>query len=285
MRALLCLALLCVPTAGLAAGTNSMVGLLTDKLMLPTAKVDPRGALPDVNAPHVIVTQKAVWWADNGQSLQKATQLYLTRDTDIHDPKMRIDALFDAVTRAQAGGQTPVVLLDTRLPQPVRMRVFATLTQANANACVAVAYGRRAHCAGPIEYRQAAGELFSPGAAEHTAAGEKRPGKAERPVTSKKAAAAAGLSEAHVKAVMRKYEPRVQQCYRKKLVHRTRLKGKLVMRVVVGSTGKVVEVGVKRDFLKDGDVAACVIDVLYDAQFNRRGTGTIEITYPFTFKS
>lgn len=94
------------------------------------------------------------------------------------------------------------------------------------------------------------------------------------------------LDKEEIRRVIRSHLSSIQKCYETSLMKRPTLEGRLVLRITVGSTGKVTDVEATTDTLSEPEVAKCVIAIAKTWVFPPpRGGATAEIRYPFVFKT
>jgi hypothetical protein len=87
------------------------------------------------------------------------------------------------------------------------------------------------------------------------------------------------------KAIIRRYVKRniqkLQYCYEKELIKKSGLAGKLVAKWTINDQGKTEDVATPTTF--DPDVGACVVTVFTGIEFPKPKSGTVAVSYPFTF--
>ncbi|MBW2700083.1 MAG: TonB family protein [Deltaproteobacteria bacterium] len=94
------------------------------------------------------------------------------------------------------------------------------------------------------------------------------------------------LSKDIIQRVIRKHINRIKFCYEKALLKRVDLKGKVMVRFVVGGKGKVISASLSSSTLGDKNTEACILTVVRAMVFPKpKGGGLVIVNYPFVFKS
>lgn len=133
----------------------------------------------------------------------------------------------------------------------------------------------------PVEYQ----DLGTEGVIDGT--GEKRRVKREAVVTAKLTPAAIeefesdGRDRGQIKKVVKRKLGLIRRCYERKLKRDPDLRGKVVVRFVIHSGGRVIEVEVLENTTGDSDLAACVAGRVSAIRFGPADGGDTLVTYPF----
>jgi len=83
--------------------------------------------------------------------------------------------------------------------------------------------------------------------------------------------------------VVRRYAAGIQYCYDQELKADPGLKGKLVVSITVGPTGKVLAAQVVEDTLRNADAKACVLSQIQGWSFPAIEAGEVTFKTPFVF--
>jgi outer membrane biosynthesis protein TonB len=133
----------------------------------------------------------------------------------------------------------------------------------------------------PVEYQ----DLGTEGVLNGT--GDKRRVKREAVVTAKLTPAAIedfesdGRDRGQIKKVVKRRLGMIRRCYERKLKRDPNLRGKVVVRFVIHSGGRVIEVEVVENTTGDSDLAACVAGRVRSIRFGPADGGDTLVTYPF----
>jgi Ca-activated chloride channel family protein len=93
------------------------------------------------------------------------------------------------------------------------------------------------------------------------------------------------LSKEVIKKVMKQYSDKVRTCYEDELQKNPKLEGKVVVKLVISSTGAVTSVTIAESTLGSDAVEKCILAILKKAVFPApEGGGTLVVTYPYIFK-
>ncbi len=91
------------------------------------------------------------------------------------------------------------------------------------------------------------------------------------------------LEKYAIDLVMKQKTPVVRQCYTRELRRDPSLRGKLVVRFVVGESGRVKYAAVRGSTLDSRIVEECVLEKIRTAEFPKPRGGTVIVSYPFSF--
>ncbi len=112
-----------------------------------------------------------------------------------------------------------------------------------------------------------------------------RAGRRQPKVVPLEPRVAPGLEREEVRRVIRRHRAQYRACYEKRLQAVRGLNGKIVMRFVVGQSGRVVAAAVESSTMKDAQVEGCLRRRMMHWHFPRPvGGGTVAVRYPFLFK-
>lgn len=87
-----------------------------------------------------------------------------------------------------------------------------------------------------------------------------------------------------VQAIVRKHYDAFRKCYEEGLRRTPDLKGKVVVRFVIGRDGGVDSVRNDGSELPDTSVVQCILDAYWDLCFPRPEGGIITVVYPIMFE-
>ena len=105
-----------------------------------------------------------------------------------------------------------------------------------------------------------------------------------RPVTSE-AIIEGGLSRSQIAAVIEKHMGEIVYCYEKGLQKMPSLGGRVGMRFVIGSRGRVTSAKVARSSLRSSMVESCMVRRLKSWKFPKpRGNVDVKVSYPFVLR-
>ncbi len=88
------------------------------------------------------------------------------------------------------------------------------------------------------------------------------------------------LPAAHVRQVVRDHFDDVRQCYANGVAKNANLRGKVILRFVIGRKGKVENVSDAGSDMPDPKVTNCVIDTFHKLQFDAPDSGIVIVVYP-----
>lgn len=91
------------------------------------------------------------------------------------------------------------------------------------------------------------------------------------------------LEKYAIDLVMKQKSSVIRQCYTRELRRDPDLRGKLVVRFVVGESGSVKYAAIRGSTLDSRIVEDCVLDKVRAATFPRPRGGTVIVSYPFNF--
>ena len=95
-----------------------------------------------------------------------------------------------------------------------------------------------------------------------------------------------GLSREVINRVIQKHYSEIKYCYEKELSKNPELYGKVTVLFLIGGGGQVGEALVQQTTLSSDPVESCMIDHVRRWAFPApRGGGTVQVTYPYVFKS
>jgi len=77
----------------------------------------------------------------------------------------------------------------------------------------------------------------------------------------------------------------IRECYQQGLARDRDLRGKVVIRFVIGRDGKVMRAELTKDStLPDAKASACVVDAFKTLEFPKPEGGVVSVVYPITFE-
>ncbi|HCH61152.1 MAG TPA: hypothetical protein DFR83_00010 [Deltaproteobacteria bacterium] len=92
------------------------------------------------------------------------------------------------------------------------------------------------------------------------------------------------IPQSAVEAVFRRHQDQIQACYTNALEQEPSLSGKVVVKLIIASSGQVDKVTVKSSTLNSTAVEQCVVDLLNPLQFpDSAATGITIASYPLRF--
>lgn len=92
------------------------------------------------------------------------------------------------------------------------------------------------------------------------------------------------LSREAVQQVIRQWYPEVRGCYEREVRNQPNLRGKVVVRFMIGEEGKVLTVDMDSSEIDSPEVIDCVRKLFGLMEFPPPEKGMILITYPFEFE-
>ena len=87
-----------------------------------------------------------------------------------------------------------------------------------------------------------------------------------------------------IQRVVRQNHPRFRLCYEKGLMTNPNLTGRVGVRFVIGSDGRVTHVAEGGSDLPDPNVISCVSRAFYDIGFPKPEGGIVTVVYPIVFQ-
>ncbi|MCY1015852.1 AgmX/PglI C-terminal domain-containing protein [Pyxidicoccus sp. MSG2] len=108
------------------------------------------------------------------------------------------------------------------------------------------------------------------------------------PVTPAPAASARPLGQLdkdQIRAVIGANRAQIRGCYETRLESAPNLRGKVVIRFVIGADGQVLESKVRESTVGDAELEGCVTARVGTFRFPPTGGGVVIVTYPFIFKT
>jgi outer membrane biosynthesis protein TonB len=94
-----------------------------------------------------------------------------------------------------------------------------------------------------------------------------------------------GLDRAQITAVIERHQGEIRYCYEQGLQHAPHLNGRVAMRFMIGSDGRVNVANIQQSSLKSAEVESCITGHLRGWQFPKpRGGVTVKVTYPFMLR-
>ena len=95
-----------------------------------------------------------------------------------------------------------------------------------------------------------------------------------------------GLSREVINRVIQKHYNEIKYCYEKELTHDPGLYGKITVLFVIEGTGRVGDALVQQTTMSSEPIESCVINHVKRWTFPApQGGGTVQVTYPYVFKS
>ena len=88
-----------------------------------------------------------------------------------------------------------------------------------------------------------------------------------------------------IRRVMKQHIGEVKRCYEAELEKDKNLAGKVMVRFVIGTDGKVPESGIESTTLKSPAAEKCIADAVRAWEFPKPSGGTVAVSYPFVFAS
>jgi len=76
----------------------------------------------------------------------------------------------------------------------------------------------------------------------------------------------------------------IKFCYDPELQKNPSLKGRVTYKFTIGANGRITQISVAKDGLKNGKVLKCAMNVIKRIQFKRPIGGECVIQYPYFFK-
>jgi TonB family protein len=94
-----------------------------------------------------------------------------------------------------------------------------------------------------------------------------------------------GLSKDEVGSVIHSHRTEVRYCYESALIHNPEISGKVVVRFVIESSGRIQSVSPEQSSLNGSEVEKCVVSHIKSWKFPKpRDGGDISVSYPFHFR-
>lgn len=93
------------------------------------------------------------------------------------------------------------------------------------------------------------------------------------------------LAPAVIRRVVRRHSNEVRSCYAQGLAQDPRLSGRVTVRFVIGSEGRVIGVTVVEDTLPSPSVGECIARAVRRWEFPPPEGGVVTVTYPFTLNA
>jgi len=95
-----------------------------------------------------------------------------------------------------------------------------------------------------------------------------------------------GLSKEIINRVIQKHYNEIKYCYEKELTHDQGLYGKITVLFVIEGTGHVADALVQQTTMSSEPVESCILNHVKRWTFPApQGGGTVQVTYPYVFKS
>ena len=91
------------------------------------------------------------------------------------------------------------------------------------------------------------------------------------------------LPDENIQRVVREKAPRIRDCYARALPRNAALRGRVVVRFVIGQDGAVVFADAASSELPDQEVIRCVVDVVRTLSGFHGATRNATVVYPFSF--
>jgi TonB family protein len=86
-----------------------------------------------------------------------------------------------------------------------------------------------------------------------------------------------------IQRVVRQNFGRMRMCYEQGLGRNPNLEGRVEVRFLIGSDGRVGSASSGSSSMPDSAVTSCVVSVFYAISFPAPESGTVRVTYPISF--
>lgn len=93
------------------------------------------------------------------------------------------------------------------------------------------------------------------------------------------------IDKAVIRRVIQQHIVEVKHCYEAQLEKDKNLAGKVMVRFVIGTDGKVPESGIESTTLKSPAAEKCIADAVRGWEFPKPSGGTVQVSYPFVLAS
>ncbi|MCI5072410.1 TonB family protein [bacterium] len=83
--------------------------------------------------------------------------------------------------------------------------------------------------------------------------------------------------------IIRNHLGQIRSCYERQVIRQPKLRGKIVVRFVIGLQGRVTSTSIAETGMNNAAVEGCIQRVVRRMPFPKPGGGVVEVVYPFTF--
>lgn len=118
---------------------------------------------------------------------------------------------------------------------------------------------------------------------EEVGLGGKKVARVRTSITTEAPDITGEIDEGTVRRVALRHMAAIKYCYEKALIRDPNAKGKIVVRITIGQTGRVVEADIESSTIKDAEMLSCILRMVRRWRFPNPKGGEVVVTYPFVF--